>query len=476
MVFFAGSLLISNLALQMGAVKGKLEKRLKNRSGVSWEVGSLSWTPWTGVQVRKVVVEGPPAGGSSSVRPLCLAELDVKLHWGSLLRGALDLREVRVRSGQIAIPMELLFLLGDKESQSREMDSKPSPVPVPRVERQEGEPKTANKKQKPRPSLDHEKASLAAASSFRVIIDQCDMEVYSNEADGNPALKLRNLSGELPLGGKDSSGLIRCEGLSIGSQFFKMDWASSVEWQHPSLNLPPAEVVWNGFTIRSEGVLQMLGTPRFAVRIDIPAGELPSNEIALPSGVGVKLRAKQLSLRGALSGSLTLLSSWRGDLAVDARGLSLGRDKTKQDVLFSEGRMMAVVRGGRFNVLDARLQSERLSLLGNGVLLPNGQLGAVMRVVADQDYASALTRFAVGALWTGGWTRSWLMPMETPDRYYRDIVLEGTVNQAKVNVGRKGERMNLEQAWSRMLAFLRKEALEPEKIMTARSAEPVSSQ
>ena len=476
MVFFAGSLLISNLALQMGAVKGKLEKRLKNRSGVSWKIGSLSWTPWTGVQVRKVVVEGPAAGGSSSVRPLCRAELDVQLHWGSLLRGALDLREVRVRSGQIAIPMELLFLLGDKENQSRAMDSKPSPVPVPRVERQGGEPKTANKKQKPRPSLDHKKASPAAASSFRVIIDQCDMEVYSNEADGNPALKLRNLSGKLPLGGKNSSGLIRCEGLSVGSRFFKMDWASSVEWQHPSLKLPPAEVVWSGFTIRSEGVLQMLGTPRFAVRIDIPAGARPSNEITLPSGVGVKLGAKQLSLRGALSGSLTLLSSWRGDLAVDARGVSLGRDKTKQGVLFNEGRMMAVVRGGRFNVLDARLQSERLSLLGNGVLLPNGQLGAVMRVVADQEYASTLTRFAIGALWTGGWTRSWLMPLETPDRYYRDIVLEGTVNQAKVNVGRKGERMSAEQAWSRMLAFLRKEALEPEKRMTARPAEQMFSQ
>ena len=476
MVFLAGSLLISNLALQMGAVKGKLEKRLKNRSGVSWEIGSLSWTPWTGVQVRKVVVEGPAAGGSSSVRPLCRAELDVQLHWGSLLRGALDLREVRVRSGQIAIPMELLFLLSDKETQSRAMDSKPSPVPVPRVEKQGGEPKTANKKQKPRPSLDHKKASPAAASSFRVIIDQCDMEVYSNEADGNPALKLRNLSGKLPLGGKNSSGLIRCEGLSIGSQFFKMNWVSSVEWQHPSLNLPPAEFVWNGFTIRSEAVLQMLGTPRFAVRIDIPAGELPSNEIALPSGVGVKLRAKRLSLRGALSGSLTLLSSWRGDLAVDAGGVSLGRDKTKQDVLFNEGRMIAVVRGGRFNVLDARLQSERLSLLGNGVLLPNGQLGAVMRVVADQEYASTLTRFATGALWTGGWTRSWLMPMETPDRYYRDIVLEGTVNQAKINVGRRGERMNAEQAWSRMLAFLRKEALEPEKRMTARPAEQMFSQ
>ena len=126
-VFFAGSLLISNLALQMGAVKGKLEKRLRNRSGVSWEIGSLSWTPWTGVQVRKVVVEGPAAGGSSSVHPLCRAELDIKLHWGSLLRGALDLREVRVRSGQIAIPMELLFLLGDEENQSKAMDSKPSP-------------------------------------------------------------------------------------------------------------------------------------------------------------------------------------------------------------------------------------------------------------------------------------------------------------------------------------------------------------
>ncbi len=217
----------------------------------------------------------------------------------------------------------------------------------------------------------------------------------------------------------------------------------------------------------------MMRRPQFAVRIDIPAGELPPDVFTLSSGTGVKIGAQQLSLRGALRGTLTLPSSWKGDLSINAIGVSARHGRTKQGVLFDEGRMMAVVRGGRFNLLDARLQSERLSLLGNGVLLPDGQLGAVMRVVADQDYASTLTRLAMGALWTGGWTRSWLKPMETPDRYYRDVVLEGTVNKAKINVGRKGEKMNLEQAWNQMLAFLKKENFENEERMTARPVEQI---
>tara|TARA_B100001093_G_C26724039_1_gene969114 strand:- start:364 stop:1266 length:903 start_codon:yes stop_codon:yes gene_type:complete len=300
--------------------------------------------------------------------------------------------------------------------------------------------------------------------------------VYSNEAKGTPALNLRNFSGELPLGGKDASGLIRCEGISIGSQFFKVNWASPVQWKHPSLNLPPAEIVWNGFTIRSEGVLQMTRTPRFAARIDIPASEWASDSGAFPSALGLKLQAKRLSLRGALNGSLARLSSWKGDLAVEARGVALGGDRNGQEVFFNEGRMIATVRGGRFNLLEARLQSERLSFLGNGALLPDGRLGGVMRVVADQDYAALLTRFAIGAMWTGGWTRSWLVPMETPDRYYRDIILQGTVNQTMVDVGRKGEAMDLAQAWNRMRTFLRKEALEPEKRTTARPAEQIFPQ
>ena len=476
MAFFAGSLLISNLALQMGVVRGKLERKLEKRSGVSWAIGSLSWTPWTGVQVRHVAVEAPALGGSPAARPLCRAELDLKVHWSSLLRGALDLREVRVRSGQIAIPMELLSLLPSEEVQSPVGPSEPSLVPVPRPERKEDLPEPAKKKQKPGPSTGHEKTGSAVASTFRIIIDQCDLEVYSNEAKGTPALKLRNFSGELPLGGKDASGLIRCEGISIGSQFFKVNWASPVQWKHPSLNLPPAEIVWNGFTIRSEGVLQMTRTPRFAARIDIPASEWASDSGAFPSALGLKLQAKRLSLRGALNGNLARLSSWKGDLAVEARGVALGGDRNGQEVFFNEGRMIATVRGGRFNLLEARLQSERLSFLGNGALLPDGRLGGVMRVVADQDYAALLTRFAIGAMWTGGWTRSWLVPMETPDRYYRDIILQGTVNQTMVDVGRKGEAMDLAQAWNRMRTFLRKEALEPEKRTTARPAEQIFPQ
>jgi len=50
------------------------------------------------------------------------------------------------------------------------------------------------------------------------------------------------------------------------------------------------------------------------------------------------------------------------------------------------------------------------------------------------------------------------------------------VNQTMVDVGRKGEAMDLAQAWNRMRTFLRKEALEPEKRTTARPAEQIFPQ
>ena len=112
--------------MQTQAVRGKLERKLEKRSGVAWTIGSLSWTPWTGLQVRNVTVDAPRMGDNQASRFLCRAELDVKLHWSSLLRGALDLREVRVRKGQIAIPMELLFLLPVDTDQPKSAASGPS--------------------------------------------------------------------------------------------------------------------------------------------------------------------------------------------------------------------------------------------------------------------------------------------------------------------------------------------------------------
>ena len=461
--------------MQTQAVRGKLERKLEKRSGVAWTIGSLSWTPWTGLQVRNVTVDAPRMGDNQASRFLCRAELDVKLHWSSLLRGALDLREVRVRKGQIAIPMELLFLLPVDTDQPKSAASGPSPDASSRKERKEIPPTLVKPAEKSSPPAGEPKATLVMAPSLRIVIDQCDLQVYSDKAQGKPALTLRDIGGVFPLRGEDASGWARCGGIMIGRRSFEGEWVSKVEWRRPALRLPPMEFVWNGLTVRGEGFLQMSRMPRFRAAVHIPGSTLQIAEPAQTSAPGITLAVEQVRLQAVLGGTLARLSSWQGNLALEAGGISLAHDKKAEIMTFDEGRMIAGLRGGTFHLPDARLQGERLSFLGNGVLLPTGELGGVIRVVADQDHAKTLTRFALGAMWTGGWTRSWLAPMETPDRYYRDVVLEGTVNEAVVNVGREGEKLDVTEAWDKMLTFLRNETLESEKSGTTEAATEILS-
>ena len=119
--------------------------------------------------------------------------------------------------------------------------------------------------------------------------------------------------------------------------------------------------------------------------------------------------------------------------------------------------MTATLDGGSLRVGDLRLVGERLSFLGNGLVLSDGRMVAVLRVVADPENAGTITRIANGALLTGGWTRAWLLPLETGDRRFRDINLVGTVQKATVDVGRRGESVPVELALERMAAFIKRE-------------------
>jgi hypothetical protein len=121
------------------------------------------------------------------------------------------------------------------------------------------------------------------------------------------------------------------------------------------------------------------------------------------------------------------------------------------------------MRGGTFQVVDARLLSERLSFLGNAIVVPDGRVRGVLRIVADRESATAITRLAVGSLLSQGWTRSWFKPLITPDRKFRDLHVEGTLSKAMIDVGRKGEELEVPQAWDRMIAFVRNEEKETEQ-------------
>ncbi|MDP7496917.1 MAG: hypothetical protein QGI77_10805, partial [Roseibacillus sp.] len=66
-----------------------------------------------------------------TVRSLCRADVDVQFYWDALPKGMFELREVRVRRGTIAIPMELLALLPGKEAPEKDPPVSPERPPEP---------------------------------------------------------------------------------------------------------------------------------------------------------------------------------------------------------------------------------------------------------------------------------------------------------------------------------------------------------
>jgi hypothetical protein len=82
--------------------------------------------------------------------------------------------------------------------------------------------------------------------------------------------------------------------------------------------------------------------------------------------------------------------------------------------------------------------------------------------VASPEYRDVINRAAKGSGISQGWMVSWLQPMGTPDRWYRDVHMEGTVGQLMADVGRKRGALEIRTVLARVRSFLRGEIEEEE--------------
>ena len=457
LVFSLGLLIVSNLVLQTRTVREWMESKLERRLGFEWTVGSLSWTPWTGVQMRDLAAEirDLDFGDSAGVRPIYELDLDVQISWRALLSRRVEVRELRVRKGKVAIPLELLSLLPREREQAANRDNQP-PGGGDSQGEQTPEKKATEESDKPdtrtAPSGKQERPPARPAVILR--IDRCDVGFYSIHGSGKGELVLHKLRGEFPLQGEDASGSLRHDGLTFGSSLLMSEMEMPVLWRRPFLRLPARTFKWEGVSLNVEGFIRLVGTPRFLVNLDAPAA--PMRRVSLASWSGIEAEAASVQGQGSLQGTLTALDSWRGNFSGQLSALGLVQ-RSGEIRKFEYGRVSSSMRGGVFRIVDARLHSEQLSFLGNGVLLPDGRVRGTLRLVADSGHAEAITRFAVGARLTGGWTRSWFKPLVTPDRQFRDLHVHGTVNRAVVDVGRHGEELEVGEVRDRVVAFVKRE-------------------
>jgi hypothetical protein len=91
-----------------------------------------------------------------------------------------------------------------------------------------------------------------------------------------------------------------------------------------------------------------------------------------------------------------------------------------QSAHFARGQAIIVFRNGALRCVDARLEGEEATVMGNGAVLTDGRVAAIARFVAAPDTLLAISKFTQPAT-----LELQLTPLSTPQRSALDMQFFG---------------------------------------------------
>lgn len=497
--------LVSNLALPKLA-----EKELRKRTRLNWSVAGGSWTPWSGVTLRGMRAELEVQEGVLIPPVLEVEELQVLPYWRSLFQRRPQFREVMVKEPKGNVPIQLIALMAPAQvgtqgvadereevpklaqadpdppkkpekdpikPEKEKPDSKPKPKPS--QERKKKEKKNPEKKKKPsegekkKPKEKNEKRKVEQEKvpeslPSRIKVRGGEFVIYSI-GKLEKGVRLSGVEMDVPIGGPAAQGAVSLGKVDLGGslEMEPLGQKLEVEWKEPFLIWPRQSLSWQGLEVFFGGRLQQRGGGLFTAEVQVKPGKMDTLSFPRQNGLEVKVAEVRAGV-ARCRGSLSHPGTWRGEVAVDVRGVQFGKGNQQLGPEFDVGQLVGVCRQGVLNIADARLRSEQFSLMGNGLGTANGKAWAVMRIVASPEYARMLNRVAVGSKISHGWTRSWLSPFGTPDRLFRDLHVEGSVDQLMVDVGKKGQWVEVRTVLDMLRSFQAHEEVENREKEAAR--------
>ena len=484
LLVFAGS----NLFLGTKPGQNFLQKNLNRRTqGISWQVAGASWSPWNGITVKKLTATIPNAQTPETKLPplLELQQTELKPYWSQLLRGKKLFREVILDEPQLNIPLELLFVVEPvKPTPPPAPKATPPPTPKPKKtskppqNKQPQKPKKKAPKQtkpKPQPKPDLEPVD---ERRFWLRLRKAKVNFYSMKL--GQGVEIHSLDADLPLAGPSTEGSLSWQKITSGKHLLvaksdlPIEWKSST-WTIPNqilkLNLPQLAEPSTAaipFNLQVGGSFAPKKSTRdFRFQATLPPQ--PLTDYIFHRESQFHLQAKSVSASIAARGSLINPNTWRSDSNAALDEIEVFSEIRGQHLRFETARLRANLRNTTLIVPTFAIRSERLSFLGNSQLHLGGYLLGVLRVVADPELAERFTNVAIGSLISRGWTSSWLFPLETPDRFYRDLHFEGFLPDVQVNTGRKGEFIPVPDLLRYLKAFTHDEVAEegpPERTLS----------
>ena len=465
----------SNLFLRSSIGQRSIEKNLNRRTlGLIWQIESASWSPWNGVSVQNLTANFSTPETEQLPPLLILEEITLKPYWREILQGKKLFREVTLEQPHLRFPAEFLITTAPPAAPpsqpSPTPQAKEDPTPTPKSATTPGKPKPqpARPKPAPKPPPAHAPQEIIE-KQFRVCIVDAKIDLYSLKLQ--KSFLIEGLDLDLPLAGPTSNGSLSWEQLSLAGlpltskQHLPVEW-KDLTWTLPNQDIPiqlpsltDPTVTPLPLEIRLGGELSpsRRGKP-FRLNLSLSPQAIP--DYLLHKDARFHLRAQRCAAALSSNGSLLNPNTWRMQSNWSLDGIEAFSDLRQKHFHFDTARAQVNLRQGILSAPQISLRSEDFSLMGNGQLSLSGYLLAVHRIVSAPELAERLDSIAIGSFLSQGWTSYWMRPLDTPDRYYRDIHFEGLLPHAQVNTGRRAEFIPLSQALALLKKFTNREAAE----------------
>lgn len=427
---------LSNLWLASAWGRATLAGRIQQRCGLETRIGSASWSPWNGITLGRVELAQPATLRAQVGEPLLeIDSVRIQPVWLALLKRQLSIRVLTVNQPKLVLTVEMMALLAQQVELAPSMplaaatpgssppavpgSSPPDPAPGPGAGAKPALPPAAAPTAEPPP------VSPSTTTGW-LYLRSASFQLCA-AADRRVLLKLDGLDGDLPLAGAPASSAIGVKTLVVGGEEILSGFHAKLAWQAPVLTLQPDPPLTRvaGLAVRCGGQLALL--PGLPVHLAV---ELPQQPISLAMPrFGLSVEAGAALVQARFLGGLLAPGSWQGDLVGTASGI--GARYAGEKLAFDEASCTAIIRGGMLSCPDLRFVGDDLSLLGNGTLLADGRVAAVLRLVAPPETAAAVARRVFPELASA----PRLTPLSTPQRVALDWSLSGTIEQPLLTLG-----------------------------------------
>ena len=466
----------SNLFLASSAGEKFILKNLSRRApGIQWQVSGANWSPWQGITVKELSAELTlPPEITAEVPPLfVLQEVNLKPYWGQLIRGKKLFREIVIEEPVLNIPIELLVITPPSKPQTSSNPQPPKPKKPGSEAQPKPKPKAAPKTQqkaKPKPKpITKEPLPAPDEKRFWLRLRKAKIRLHSLKLD--QTIEIENLDLDLPLAGPKTKGEITWQQITLAGQSLCESTTLPIEWDFPTWTLPNQKIALTLPQLMDPSLpaiplqLNLAGSfsPRTKNRDFRLVTTIPSQPIAdylLHQRSDFHLQCPDFSVSFNSRGALLSPKSWRFNSSLSMNEPEVFSGIRGPHIPFDTLRARLILQNSTLITPTLSLRSERLSMMGNGQLHLGGYLLGVLRIVADPEISERFTNIAIGSHISQGWTSGWLYPLETPDRYYRDLHFEGFLPNPTVNTGRKGEQLPLTQILRLLQYFTKNEVAE----------------